>query len=301
MHISRLVFPTGGLDTFVDDIVACEQAGFHGAWVPQIFGWDALTALAMAGGRTTSLRLGTAVLPIYPTHPVVLAQSAMTTQAAAGGRFTLGLGTSHRFVVENVWGMDFERPRHRMAEFLRIVVPAMAGADVEFRGEELSATTLRPLELPGIEPPDIVLAAMGPAMLRLAGAHADGTVTWMTGVRTLTEHIVPTIAAAAEHAQRPAPRVIAGLPVCVTDNPAAARDAARREFAAYNDVPSYRAMLDREGFTHAGDAALIGSADEVLDLIGEVAGAGATELCANIFGSPDERAATIEVLGRGLG
>lgn len=296
-----MVFPSGGLTTFVDDIVACEQAGFHGAWVPQIFGWDALTALAMAGARTTSLRVGTAVVPVYPTHPVVLAQSAMTTQAATGGRFTLGLGTSHRFVVENVWGMEFDRPRHRMADFLRILVPAMAGDHVEVHGEQLSATTLRPLELPGIAPPDIVLAALGPAMLRLAGAHADGTVTWMTGVRTVTEHIVPTIAAAAERAARPAPRVIAGLPVCVTDKPAAAREAARREFAVYDNVPSYRAMLDREGFAHAGDAALIGTADEVVDQIGEVAEAGATELCANIFGDPNEQAATVEVLGRGLG
>ncbi|MHC9293595.1 TIGR03564 family F420-dependent LLM class oxidoreductase [Mycobacterium sp. LTG2003] len=301
MDISKIVFPTGGLAAYVDDIAACERAGFDGAWVPQIFGWDALTALAFAGDRTTSLRLGTAVLPVYPTHPVVLAQSAMTTQAATGGRFTLGLGTSHRFVVESVWGMEFDRPRHRMAEFLRILVPAMAGEHVAVDGEQLSATTLRPLELPGIEPPDIVLAAMGPAMLSLAGEQAHGTVTWMTGARTIAEHIVPTITAAADRAQRPAPRVIAGLPVCVTDNPAAARELARSEFAVYDNVPSYRAMLDREGFAHAGDAALIGSADEVVDQIGALAAAGATELCANIFGSPDERGATSEVLGRGLG
>lgn len=300
MNISRLVFPRGGLGDFVDDIVACEQAGFDGAWVPQIFGWDAQSALALAGGRTTSLRLGTAVLPVYPTHPMVLAQTAMTTQAATGGRFTLGLGTSHRFVVENVWGMEFDRPRHRMAEFLGILLPAMAGEHVDVHGEQLSATTLRPLELPGIAPPEVVLAAMGPAMLRLAGTQAHGTVTWLTGARTIAEHVVPTITAAAEQAGRAAPRVIAGLPVCVTDDAAAARETAREQFAAYDTVPSYRAMLDREGLAHAGDAALIGTADEVVERIGEMTAAGATELCANIFGRPEEQAATVEVLGRAL-
>jgi F420-dependent oxidoreductase-like protein len=298
MRISRLVFPSGGLDQFVDDIVACERAGLDGVWVPQIFGWDAQTALAIAGGRTTSLHLGTAVVPVYPNHPVVVAQAAMTTQAAAGGRFTLGIGTSHRFVVENVWGVGFERPRHRMAEFLRILVPAMAGEQVEIRGEQLSATMLRPLQLPGVRPPDVVLAAMGPAMLRLAGTHADGTVTWMTGARTVAEHVVPTITTAAEQAQRPSPRVVVGLPVCVTDNPAAAREVAREQFAAYNDVPSYRAMLDREGLAHAGDAALIGTEDEISERIGVLAAVGATELCANVFGAPDEQAATVEALVR---
>lgn len=296
MQISRFVFPTGGLEEFVDDIVASERDGFAGAWVPQIFEWDALTALAVAGGRTSSLRLGTAVVPIYPTHPVALAQTAMTTQAAAGGRLTLGLGTSHRFVVEKVWGMQFDRPRQHMAEFLDILTPAMAGEHVEVRGEQLSAHTVRPLQVPGTTPPDVVLAAMGPAMLRLAGAHADGTVTWMTGPRTVAEHVVPTIARAAEQAQRRSPRVIVGLPVCVTDNVAAARELAREQFAAYNDVPSYRAMLDREGLTYAGDAALLGSADEVGERIEELAAAGATELCANVFGTPDEQAATVAFL-----
>ncbi|MBU8827485.1 TIGR03564 family F420-dependent LLM class oxidoreductase [Mycolicibacterium goodii] len=298
MQISRFVFPTGGFDEFVDDIAACERDGFGGAWVPHIFEWDALTALAVAAGQTTSLRLGTAVVPVYPTHPVALAQTAMTTQAASGGRFTLGLGTSHRFVVENVWGMRFDRPRQHMAEFLRILTPAMDGEQVEVRGEHLSAATVRPLRLPGTPPPDVVLAAMGPAMLRLAGTHADGTVTWMTGVRTVAGHVVPTLTAAAEHAQRRAPRVIVGLPVCVTDDAAAAREVAREQFAVYNDVPSYRAMLDREGLAYAGDAALVGSADEVAERIGDLASAGATELCANVFGTPDEQAATVELLGR---
>ncbi|MGW0163378.1 TIGR03564 family F420-dependent LLM class oxidoreductase [Mycobacterium sp. NPDC003323] len=296
MLISRMVFPEGTFANFVDDIVECEHAGFHGAWTPQIFGWDALTALTVAAQQTSRLHLGTAVLPVYPTHPLAMAASAMSLQAASGGRFTLGLGVSHRFIVENSWGMPFDRPRRRLAEYLSALLPAMAGQEVRVHGDELSAATVRPLSFPESAPPPVLLAALGPAMLTLAGGTADGTVTWLTGLRTLAGHIVPTINAAAATHHRSRPRIVAGLPVCVTGDVEAAAETARQAYAAYDHVPSYRSMLDREGLARAGDVALIGSAGEIGDKLAELASIGVTELCADIFGTVAERRATVEVL-----
>jgi F420-dependent oxidoreductase-like protein len=296
MLISKMVFPAASFARFVDDIVDCERHGFHAAWVPQIFGWDALVGLAVAADRTTTLRLGTAVLPVYPTHPLVLAASAMSLQAASAGRFTLGVGTSHRFIVEQSWGHSFARPRSFVAEYLQVLVPAMAGQSVAVHGTQLSGVTVRPLETPGVMPPPVLLAAMGPAMLTTAGRQADGTITWLTGPRTLARDVVPTIQAAAAGAGRCAPQVVAGLPVCVTDDMSEARAAARAKYSAYDGVPSYRATLDREGLAFAGDVALVGSTAEVGERIAALAAAGVTQLCADIFGTADECERTTAVL-----
>lgn len=296
MRISRFFSPTGTLTEYVDDIVGCEAAGFDGAWVPEAMSWDALTVSALVGARTSTLQVGTAVVPVYSTHPLTLASKAMTTQAAAGGRLILGLGTSHQFVVEQVWGMSFARPRQYMSECLDILIPAMAQQRVEFHGEQLTGALPRALILPGVQPPPVYLAAMGPAMLRLAGAHADGTITWLTGPRTLADHIVPTITAAAAEAGRPAPTIVAGLPVCVTNDVDRARKRAAAHYEVYNTFPSYRAMLDREGHAVAGDVALIGSADEIAESVRGLSAAGVTEMYAEIFGTDDEIAATVEVL-----
>jgi 5,10-methylenetetrahydromethanopterin reductase len=296
MRISRFITPTGTLAEYVDELSDSETAGFSGVWVPEAFTWDPLATLALVAERTSALRLGTAVVQVHARHPLSLASAAMTTQAASHGRLTLGLGTSHRIVVADALGMSFARPRHYLSECLDVLGPAMTGAPVEIEGEAIRAVWQRGLLVPGGEPPPILIAAMGPAMLRLAGSKADGTITWMTGPRTLREHIVPTLTKAAEIAGRPAPTVAAGLPICVTKEFANARERARKRYVGYDTVPSYRAMLDREGHAVAGDIALIGGAEQLTDTLNELAASGVTEICAELFGTDDENAATVDFL-----
>jgi 5,10-methylenetetrahydromethanopterin reductase len=299
MDVSAYVFPSGPFDQFVADVVAAEHQGYAAAWIPHVFSWDALTAVAVAGRETSDIRLGTAVVPTHPTHPLLLAQHALSAQAACGGRLTLGVGVSHAFLVEGVWGYSYARPVAWMTEYLSALVPALRGERPEVQGERITARPPRPLDTPGCQPPPVLAAALGPRMLRLAGEACDGTITWMTGPRTLGDHTVPSLRRAAEAAGRPRPRVVAGLPVCVTDRPAGARDLAQKQFGVYSNVPSYRAMLDREGVATAPDLALIGSAEQVGERLGAIAEAGVDEFMACVFGDPDEREATHEcVLAR---
>ncbi|MGF7124004.1 TIGR03564 family F420-dependent LLM class oxidoreductase [Rhodococcus sp. BE178] len=292
MEIGRMVWPSVRLDEVVERVARVEADGLAAAWVPQIFGWDALTVLALAGERTSSIRLGTAVLPTHPTHPLLLAASALTTQAAVGGRLQLGLGVSHRFIVEDVWGLSFERPVQWARDYLAALIPSLRGERTQFDGVRLRAELPRPLDTFDTPAPPVLLAALGPAMLRLAGEHADGTVTLMTGIRTVAEHIVPTISVAAAAAGRPAPRIVVGLPICVTADVDAARQRCREEFAAYTNTPSYRAMLDKEGAADPADVALIGSRGEVSDRLRAFHDAGATEFMAWVFGDDNEQAET---------
>jgi F420-dependent oxidoreductase-like protein len=238
------------------------------------------------------------VLPSQTTHPLALAAAAMSVQSAAGGRFTLGLGASHRFLVETAWGGSYARPVQRMRDYMSALRPAMAGRSVDVRTELVTARTVRPLSLPGVAPPAILLAALGEKMLGLAGEVADGTITWLTGTRTLRAHVVPVLRGSAERAGRPRPRVVAALPVCVTSRPDAAVELARTQFAAYSQVPSYRSVLDREGVADASDVALIGGEDQVTERLNALAAAGVDEFAACVFGDPDSVERTHELLSR---
>lgn len=262
--------------------------GVRSLWSSQLFGWDALTALAVVGREVPRVELGTAVIPVHPRHPMVLASQALTVQSACGGRFTLGVGLSHQVVVEGVWGYSFERPARYMKEYLSVLMPLLHGEKVSFAGERVRTNAFAPLEAPDVTPPDVLLAALAPAMLRLAGERTQGTVTWMVGPATLAQHIVPTITAAASAAGRPAPRVVVTLPVCVTDDPDGARERAERIFAGYGQLPSYRAMLDREGAASPSDVAVVGDEDAVTAQVKQIEDAGATEFSGAVFGSHEE-------------
>jgi F420-dependent oxidoreductase-like protein len=257
-----------------------------------------LTTLALAARETSTVRLGTAVVPAHPHHPLVLAAAALTAQSAADGRLTLGIGASHRFMVEDVWGYSYARPAGWMREYIAALAPALRGERPALRGGRVTAAPPRPLQTPGASEPPLILAAMGPLMLAVAGEMCNGTVTWLAGAATLRDHVVPRIRAAAEDASRLAPAIIAGLPVCVTDDVAAARELARTHFAPYSAVPSYRAVLDLEGAAEAGDVAVIGSEDDIGAALDDLRDAGVTEFMACVFGDGDQRERTIACLTR---
>jgi F420-dependent oxidoreductase-like protein len=244
--------------------------------------------------------LGTAVVPIYPRHPVMLAGQALTVQTATGGRLTLGIGLSHQVVVENVFGQSFDKPARHMREYLSILMPLLHGEQVTFAGQTLSASTFGPLQIDAPAPP-VLVAALGTAMLTLAGRMASGTVTYMTGPATVESHIIPTIRAAAAEAGRPEPHVVVALPVCVTGEVDAARDKASELWALYGQLPSYRAMLDREGVAGPADVALVGSEAEVRERVRRMADIGTTEFCGSPFGSSEEIEATIGALAEEVG
>jgi F420-dependent oxidoreductase-like protein len=259
-----------------------------------IFGLDALTALAVAGSQVPGIELGTAVVPTYPRHPAALAQQALTVAAATDGRLALGVGTSHQIVIESMFGCDFGKPVGHTREYLSILRPLLHGQPAKVRGEQLSGDV--GLTTPGPTPVPLLLAALGPRMLRLAAELADGTVLWMTGPATVRSYIVPTITAAAEALGRPSPRVVCILPICVTSDPDAARAAAAKVFAIYGQLPSYRAMLDREGAAGPADVALVGDEASVEAQLADLADAGVTDFVAGEFGRGEDAVRTRRLL-----
>lgn len=285
---------SGPIEAVIDMARGAANDGFATFWLPQIFGLDALTALAVIGHEVPDIELGTAVIPTYPRHPMMLAQQALTTQAATGGRLALGIGLSHQVVIEGMFGMSFEKPVRHMREYLEILGPLVREGTVSFSGETLTANA--GIDVKGSTPCPILLAALGPKMLELAGRLGDGTLTWMTGPETIASHVMPVINTAAEAAGRPAPRVGVGLPICVTNDEAAARERAARNFAVYGTLPSYRAMLDREGAEGPADVAFVGDEDAVRGMVEGLAGIGVTDFIANVFGSSDERTRTQALL-----
>jgi F420-dependent oxidoreductase-like protein len=282
-------------DQVVDQVTGLRDAGIETAWASQIFAYDALTTIAAVGREVDGIGFGTAVVPTYPRHPVMLAAQALTVQAATGGRLTLGIGLSHQLVIENVFGQSFEKPARHMREYLSILMPLLEGEQASFAGETLSASTFGPLQIEAPAPP-VLVAALGTTMLGIAGRMADGTVTWMTGPATIESHIIPTIRASAAEAGRPEPQIGVGLPVCVTGDEAAARAKAAELFAMYGVLPSYRAMLDREGAEGPADVAIVGTESEVTAQIRHLAAIGTAEFCGAPFGTSDEITATVATL-----
>ena len=296
MQIGLGLDTSGTVDDVIDRATVLAGTGARTLWASQIFGWDALTLLSVVGRAVPGVGLGTAVVPVQPRHPVVLAAQTLTAQAAVGGRLTLGIGLSHQVVVENVFGGSWDRPASFMDEYLEVLMPLLAGEQVGFQGEQVRATTFGPLEVVDVQAPPVLVAALGRRMLGIAGRKAAGTVTWMVGARTLASHIVPVITEAAAAAGRGSPEVAVHLPVCVTDDVAGARERAGRVFAVYGTLPSYRAMLDREGAAGPGDVAIVGDEDMVASEVQRFAEVGATAFGAMSFGTPEERRRTEAVV-----
>lgn len=260
-----------------------EAKGFPTMWMVQAFGHDAINALSIAGRETKTIELGTSVVPTFPRHPVAIAQQALTAATATGGRFTLGIGLSHKVMIEDMLGLSYEKPAKHMREYLAVLVPLLKGERVSFAGERYKVNVGVSTE-DAPKPVSVLLAALGPAMLNLAGAQADGTITWLTGLNTLEKHIVPSITKAAHDAGRPAPRIVAGLPVLLTNDPDTARATLARDLKFYEAMPSYRAMLDREGAAGVADVAIIGGENVLDDAIARLRDIGITDFRASITG-----------------
>lgn len=285
MRIGITVGSPGGPDATLSNLIArakdVEARGFSSCWMPNIFAHDAITALALAGHETERIELGTAVVPTYPRHPMALAQQACTAQAAAGGRFTLGIGLSHKIVIEDMFGLSYDKPARHMREYLEVLTPLLRGEAADWEGEQYQVKGgLEPAES---EPPGLVIAALGDVMLKLAGQYTDGTILWMTGPQAIGSHIAPKLVEAAEQAGRPTPRIIAGLPIILTNDPEGARARVAEALAIYGMLPSYRAMLDKEGADGPADVSLIGDEAELDAGLARLRDAGVTDFDAAVF------------------
>jgi F420-dependent oxidoreductase-like protein len=227
---------------------------------------------------------------------MALAQQALSVQATSGNRLILGIGLSHQIVIEGMWGLSFDKPAGYMREYLASLMPLVHGETVNITGERLTTNAFQPIDVPGVTAPPVLVAALGTTMLKLAGRVADGTVTWMTGLRTIGTHISPTIRAAAEEAGRPAPRVGVSLPVSITADVAGTKEKVNQAFSIYPNLPSYRAMLDKEGADGAADIAFLGDEESIARSLDSLADAGATDFVASVVGTSEERKRTFAFL-----
>ena len=283
------------IDDLKKQVQEANNLGYSTFWTPQIFNLDALTALAVIAESVEGIRLGTSVIPTYPRHPMMLAQQALTVNQVSNGRLDLGIGLSHKPVVEGMWGISFDAPVGHMSDYLQILMALLHDGTISYGGKHL--TSRGGIDVPADAPP-VLVAALGPQMLKLVGRVADGTVTWMTGPETIRNHISPIINAAAEEAGRPVPQVIAAVPVCITSDLDIAEEYAKRDFGFYGDLPSYRAMLEREGLANSWDIALSGSFEEVAEGLQKYSDSGGTQVVAAIYGPDEAREQTVSELAK---
>ena len=281
----------------VDDAVGgarrAAAAGVHTFWLPQIQRIAPLVALSVVAREVPDIHIGTSVVSMPSIHPTLLAQEALTVGQVADGRFTLGIGLSHKSVVEGNFGLPWRPPIRYMNEYLDVLLPLLERGSVAAQGSLVSGHW--DLEMP-VSPVPVILAALGPQMLGVAGKRTSGTTTWMVGPRTIAEHTVPAISTAAAGAGRPEPLIAAGYPVCVTEAPDDARARAAQAYEIYGTFPSYRAMLDREGAAGPEDLAIIGGAGFVAERLAEIDRAGATAIVVDFFGRRPEQEATWELV-----
>jgi F420-dependent oxidoreductase-like protein len=299
MRIGLMIGPERGryrtkVERLRADARWAEEAGLASVWIPQIPDeFDALTAAALAGLETTRIEVGTAVVPIQPRHPVALAQQVLSVQAACGGRLSLGLGVSHHWIIEDMLGLPYERPASTMRSYLDVLDQALRGpgpVDVEndlFRVHN-------PLDITDLAPTPVLVAALGPAMLRLAGERTAGTILWMADERAIRSHVVPHIAPAADGAGRPAPRIVAGVPVCLCRDEEVGTAVARanRILAEAEVSPNYQRLLDTGDAREVGDILAAGTESTVEKRLRAFADAGVTDLSARVVpigASRDER------------
>lgn len=282
------------LDVMIGQVRAAAEAGLDSAFFSQLTSWDVLTVLALSAQHVPGVDLGTAVVQTYPRHPLALAGQALTAQAATGNRLTLGIGPSHQQIIEGQFGHSYDRPARHIREYLSALRPLLRGEHVEYRGQTLSAAGQ--VAVPGAEPPSVLVSALGPVMLRVAGELADGTVTVWTGPEAIADHIGPAITRAASEAGRPAPRIVATVLAGVTADPDGVRRQVDEQVGSAGRFPSYRALLDRQGMSGVHETVVAGDETAVARAFRQYAEAGATELLVSPLGGERERVRTLELL-----
>lgn len=288
------------VDTAVEQARQAHELGVRSAWFGQRLDYDSIGLATVVAREVPGLAVGSSAVPIIGRHPLLVAAQARTAQAATSGRFQLGIAVGAGSYLDPVLGTVTRRPIRHLREFLTALNPALRTGAVDFAGDIVTARTPQPSDLPGAQPPPPVLvAAMGPQALRVTGELADGTLPFLAGPKTLAKHLVPTLSEAATAAGRPAPRVVTLVAGAVASDPDEVRARAYRVMAFYEAIPSYRAVLDREGVARAADLALIGTAAEVADGLRRYADAGATEIVLAQTGlvSADDQRRTYELLG----
>ncbi|MEZ5559842.1 MAG: TIGR03564 family F420-dependent LLM class oxidoreductase [Pseudomonadales bacterium] len=285
----------------LDDVIGIarqvEAAGLDDVWMANIFSFDAISTLGMIGREVPRIGLGTAVTPSYPRHPTAIAQQALTTAAASGNRFTLGIGLSHKLVIEDMLGFSYAAPARHMREYLSVLMPLARGETANFQGEHYRVANVN-LDVPGAEQLPVVVAALGPVMLKVAGELADGTNTWMVGPKTMESHVIASLIASTRAVGRPDPRVVGGFPIVLTSNPDEARRKINENLVIYGQLPSYRAMLDREGAAGPADVAIVGDENKLRGDIKRLEDMGVTHFNAAVAAVEEgawER--TVEFLG----
>lgn len=296
MRIGLMVGPERGryptkVQRMQDDARWAEGEGLASVWIPQIPDeFDALTAVALVGTETSRIEIGTAVVPVQPRHPIALAQQVLSTQAVCGGRLTLGLGVSHHWIIDEMLGLPYEHPVPTMRSYLDVLDQALAGpgqVDVEnglFRIHN-------PLDVTDIAPTPVLLAALGPGMLRLAGERTDGTILWMADERAIASHVAPRITRAAEAAGRPAPRIVAGVPVCLCrdDEVDVAVARTNRILAEAEVSPNYQRLLDAGDARQVGDLLAAGDESSVEKRLRSFVDAGATDISVRVVPIGEDR------------
>lgn len=295
MRIGLWIDDTGlSLDQLGERLRTAAQGGFATVWLGERLGWDPLTVYAAAGPGVPGIGLGTSIVRSYPRHPLALAAQALSVQAAVGGRLVLGIGPGPAPVVEGQYGYPFAAPVRNLREYLSILRPALRGEKVAHRGEFWTAAGQ--VDIPGAAPPRVLISALGPAMLGLAGELADGAVlTWM-GPPLISEYVRPALARAADAAGRSVPAVVAGVCVCVTGDEAAGRRWIEDHYGMAASLDSYRAVLDRQGLTHVSETAVVGDEASVARQLSRFADAGVAELQVAATGSAEDQSRTIEFL-----
>jgi len=292
------------LGVSIDDIAAhaaaVESDGFGSYWINQSIGSpDALTALAIVGRATSTIELGTAVVPTFPRHPLALATQALTTQEIIGNRLTLGLGLAHKEPVERTLKVPFERPAQHMEEYLNVLLPMLDERKVAFEGDIWSGEFEGFAGLTSARAPHVLLAAMGPRMLELAATRTDGSILWLAGPPTIDSHVRPALEAARPTAMGD-PRIVASMPICVTNRVDEVTGMIDGLLEGYNDLPSYRAVMDRDGSAGPADASVVGDEATVLAEIQRFADAGCTDFCPVEFAVSEEEGAATRALLKSL-
>ena len=306
MRIGLMIGPERGryrekIARLVADAAAAEQAGFVSIWVPQLPNdLDALTAVALMGTATTRVEIGTAVMPLQTRHPVAMAQQAMANQLVCEGRFTLGLGPSHHWIVTDMLGLPYERPAHLVRDYLEVLnVACAAPGPVDVENDTYRVHN--PLDVTD-QPVPILLAALAPMMLRLAGECASGTILWLADERAIGGHVVPRITKAAAEAGRPAPRVVAGVPVvvCGKDEVDHARSWANQVLGHSEYSPNYQRLLEHGDATDVGDLCAAGDESAVVERLHSFRDAGVTDLAVRVLPIGSDRAARADSKRRTL-